>query len=71
MKKGDVVYYNNYPVTIIRAASPYVFGYLAKKNYVIVRVPLELAIKMRHYPTEKLVRIYAISADKITTSPSK
>lgn len=71
MKKGDTVYYNNHPVTVLRAASPYVFGYLAKKSYVTVRVPLDLALKMRHYPTEKLVRTYAIPPDKLTTSPSK
>ncbi len=65
MKKGDTIYYGDYPVTVIRAASPYVFGYLAKKNYIMVRVSLEVAKKWQRDPKAKLVRIYAISADKL------
>lgn len=65
MKKGDTVYYKNDPCTIIREASPFVFGYLAKKNYVMVQVSPEIAKKWQRDPKVKLVRIYAISSDKL------
>lgn len=66
LKLGDIVYYKNDPCTIIRKASPYVFGYLAKQDYVMVEVSAEIAAKWRRYPKEGFVRIYAIPPDRLT-----
>lgn len=69
MSVGDTVYYRGDPVAIVRKASPYVFGYLAKKLYVIVRVSKEIAAAWgREDRTKRNVRVYAIAVDELSTS---
>lgn len=49
MNVGDTVYYYNIPVTVLRKASPYLFGYKAKQDYIMVHMESKYVQQMGDY----------------------